>query len=68
MRDLLDRKITEQNGRCGICKERFEDYTGIVPDHISPRGMGGAFRDDHPENIQAAHALCNQAKGSRRYS
>jgi hypothetical protein len=26
-----------------------------VPDHISPRGMGGVWRDDHPDNIQAVH-------------
>jgi hypothetical protein len=37
-----------------------------VPDHISPKGMGGAWRDDHPDNIQAAHWWCNGEKGSRR--
>ena len=47
MRKLLDKKIVAQNGVCGICKERFTDYGDIVPDHISPRGMGGAWRDDH---------------------
>jgi hypothetical protein len=29
----------------------FTNYNDIVPDHIDPRGMGGARRDDHPENI-----------------
>jgi hypothetical protein len=38
----------------------------IVPDHISPRGMGGAWRDDHPDNIQAVHWSCNGEKGSTR--
>ncbi len=28
--------------------------------------MGGAWRDDHPDNIQAAHRLCNQEKESKR--
>jgi len=42
MRKLLDRKIVAQNGICGICKEKFTDYSDVVPDHISPRGMGGA--------------------------
>jgi hypothetical protein len=28
--------------------------------------MGGAWRDDHPENIQAVHRRCNLQKGSRR--
>jgi hypothetical protein len=28
--------------------------------------MGAARRDDHPDNIQAAHRLCNLLKGSKR--
>jgi len=55
MRKLLDRKIVAQNGKCGICEEKFTDYTNIVPDHINPRGMGGGWREDHPDNIQAVH-------------
>jgi hypothetical protein len=64
MRKLMDRKITAQNGICALCKERFTDYGDIVPDHISPKGMGGAWRDDHPDNIQAVHWWCNGEKGS----
>jgi len=48
MRNLMDRKIVSQNGICPLCNERFSNYGDIVPDHISPRGMGGAWRDDHP--------------------
>ena len=66
MRELLDRKIAEQNGRCGLCGEKFDDYTQIDPEHIEPKGLGGAFRDDHPDNIQAAHRDCNARKGSQR--
>jgi hypothetical protein len=66
MRKLLDRKIAAQNGICALCKERFTDYADVVPDHINPRGMGGAWRDDHPENIQAVHWWCNGEKGSSR--
>ena len=66
MRKLLDRKIVAQNGICGICKEKFTDCGDVVPDHISPRGMGGAWRDDHPDNIQAVHWWCNGEKGSSR--
>jgi hypothetical protein len=66
MRKLMNRKITAQNGICGICREKFTDYSDIVPDHISPRGMGGAWRDDHPDNIQAVHWWCNGEKGSSR--
>ena len=66
MRKLLDWKIAEQNGLCALCKERFTEYGDVVPDHIHPRGMGGAWRDDHPDNIQAAHWWCNGEKGSSR--
>ena len=66
MRKLLDRKIATQHGKCALCNEVFTDYGDIVPDHIHPRGMGGAWRDDHPENIQAVHWWCNGEKGSNR--
>jgi HNH endonuclease len=45
---------------------RLQHYNEIVPDHIEPKGMGGAWRDDHPENVQAVHRRCNLQKGSRR--
>lgn len=66
MRKLMDRKIIEQNSECALCHVVFTDYGDIVPDHINPKGMGGAFRDDHPENIQAVHWWCNSEKGSMR--
>jgi 5-methylcytosine-specific restriction endonuclease McrA len=66
MRKLLNRKIVEQDGKCAICRAAFTDYNEIVPDHIEPKGMGGAWRDDSPENIQAVHRRCNLEKGSRR--
>ena len=66
MKRLLNRKIVSQNGKCGICKRSFSDYSEIVPDHIHPRGLGGGKRDDHPDNIQAVHRSCNFNKGSRR--
>jgi len=45
---------------------RVTDYNDIVPDHKNPKGMGGAWRDDHPDNIQATHWWCNEEKGSTR--
>ena len=66
MRKLMNRKIVEQNGICPICKEEFTHYEDIVPDHKNPKGMGGAWRDDHPDNIQATHSWCNEEKGSVR--
>ena len=66
MRKLLNRKIVEQAGKCAICHHEFGDCSDIVPDHRHPKGMGGARRDDHPENIQAVHWWCNSKKGSSR--
>jgi len=66
MRKLVNRKIVEQNRVCGICHDLFTNYSDIVPDHINPKGMGGAWRDDHPDNIQAVHWWCNGEKGSSR--
>ncbi len=66
MRKLLNRKIVEQDRKCAICHEEFTDYHDIVPDHRDPKGMGGAWRDDHPNNIQATHWWCNGEKGSTR--
>ena len=67
MRKLVNRKIALQHGKCALCGENFTDYSDVVPHHISPRGMGGAWRDDHPDNIQAAHWWFNGEKGSSRY-
>jgi 5-methylcytosine-specific restriction endonuclease McrA len=67
MRKLLNRKIVEQEGKCAICHKDFSDCSEVVPDHIEPKGMGGARRDDHPDNVQAAHGVCNLRKGSRRF-
>ena len=66
MRKLLNRKIVEQDRKCAICHEEFTHYNDIVPDHKDPKGMGGAWRDDHPDNIQATHWWCNEEKGSTR--
>jgi len=66
MRKLLNRKIRLQGGICAICHEEFTDYNDIVPDYRNPKGMGGAWRDDHPDNIQATHYWCNDEKGSTR--
>ena len=66
MRKLLDRKIVAQNGKCGICTEKLADDGDIVAVHINQRGMGGAWRDGHPDNIQAVHWWYNGEKGSSR--
>ena len=67
MRKLLNRKIVEQGGKCPICQEEFTNYNDVVPDHKEPKGMGGAWRDDHQDNIRATHWWCNGEKGSCRF-
>jgi len=66
MRKLLNRKIVEQDRICAICHFEFTDYNDVVPDHENPKGMGGAWRDDHPSNVRAVHWWCNSEKGSTR--
>ena len=57
--------LKKQNGLCGICGFPISDIRDLVPDHKRPRGMGGAFRDDSWDNLQAAHRVCNGLKGSQ---
>ena len=66
MRQLLNRKIVEQDRKFAICHKEFADYADVVPDHRNPKGMGGVWRDDHPDNIQATHFWWNEEKGSSR--
>ena len=66
MRELLNRNVVEQGRECALCHLKFTNYNDIVPDHINPKGMGGSWRDDHPDNIQAVHWMCNGEKGSSR--
>lgn len=62
----LKLKMREQKNICGICGKPIEDFREASLDHIEPKGMGGAFRDDHIDNLQAAHKSCNFEKGSKR--
>jgi len=64
MRELVIRKLREQNGICALCDKPIEDIREAGPDHIQVRGMGAARLDDHPDNIQAAHNRCNVERGS----
>jgi hypothetical protein len=66
MRKLMNQKVALQRGKCALCGDKFSEYSDVVPNHISPRGMDGAWRDDHPDNIQAVHWWCNGEKGSAR--
>ena len=50
---------------CHLCCEGFSRYSEIELEHIEPKGMGGAWRDDHMDNLALAHRSCNREKGSR---
>jgi HNH endonuclease len=66
LRKLLNRQIVEQDRECAICHKKFTDYSDIVPEHKEPKGMGGAWKEDHPDNIEATHWWCNEQKGATR--
>lgn len=53
---------------CWLCGKTFTDYNEIDLEHKEPKGMGGARRDDHRDNLALAHRECNLEKGSRRVS
>ena len=56
-----------------VCRGRIDVYAPrgsyqLIIESIEPKGMGGAWRDDSPDNVQAVHRRCNLQKGSRRLS
>ena len=61
----LNLAYESQNHVCPACNQ-FIAREDLSPDHYRPRGMGGAWRDDRPENIVAVHRWCNSRKGSQR--
>ena len=62
MRKLLNRKIAEQGGKCGICHEAFTECSEIVPDHIEPREW-----ERHDETIiQTIFRLCIAVQRTKR--
>ena len=63
-RQHLPALIERQRGICGICGEALPpDWSQIHVDHITPKSRGGT---DEPDNLQAAHEICNRRKGPRR--
>lgn len=66
MKRVLLQKIEKQNGFCYWCPKKFQSIDEAVPDHVEPRSMGGARRDDHDSNIVASCSDCNNDKGSKR--
>ena len=65
-RDKLIAQAWERDDhKCGICG-RYVCLLDAVWDHIVPRGMGGATRDDVLDNIRAVHFDCNSRRGSIR--
>jgi hypothetical protein len=65
MRKLLLVKVREQDGKCALCGEEFEDMHEVTADHKRIRGMGAAHLDSHPDNVQAVHGRCNCERGSK---
>lgn len=58
----LRREIHQKSdGKCGICLNEVK-YSSMTVDHIIPKSRGGSPSD--PDNLQAAHSLCNHLKGN----
>lgn len=53
--------VARDNWRCGICGEAIPAGEEFHVDHIIPVSRGGS---DHADNLQMAHARCNQIKGA----
>lgn len=51
--------LRKQNGRCKYCLCKL-NYKNVTRDHVIARATGGL---DHRDNIVAACAPCNHAKG-----
>lgn len=60
MKISLDDLWERDGGVCQLCF-RPCDRSQASRDHIRPRSRGGS---DNPNNLQLAHRLCNQLKGS----
>ena len=71
--DYLPQVHVRDGGRCGICGNAVLIQQAHV-DHIVPLAFGAVTihdttypsKGDHPDNLQAAHASCNQGKGATR--
>lgn len=65
----LQRRVRARMDPCALCGEAIDyglppgDPMSFTIDHIVPISRGGGVYD--PENCQAAHLRCNQAKGAR---
>ena len=57
--------VVGQKGYCAICKHLLPgDLAGVHVDHKRPLAHGGT---SDPDNMQAAHAICNLVKGARDF-
>lgn len=73
-KNLLAKRVAEQNGRCKYCDRRFGGYVLVEgrlealeaqADHFRPVADR---RNDNPNNIVAACHVCNRLKSSRLFS
>lgn len=59
-------KLCEKISDCFYCHEPLESFSDTDLSHIEPKGMNGARRDDHWDNLTLAHRRCNNLNGSKR--
>jgi len=59
------KEMLHEHNRCYICGERFNSYRQVTLEHLEPAGKD-RVKDDHRDNLEIAHILCNIRKGSQR--
>lgn len=64
LRKRKQQKYADQHHLCALCGH-FIAPMDLEVDHVRAKGMGGAHRDDHFDNLQAVHSWCNSEKGSK---
>ncbi len=63
------KRVLNENDVCAICglpidkRLKFPDPMSATADHIIPVAKGGHPSD--PSNLQIAHLICNQVKGTK---
>jgi len=64
MKKLREHKIVEQDMSVESAMSPLQTMRKLFRTN-AVKGNGAGRRDDHPDNIQAAHRICNLKKGSR---
>jgi len=60
--DIVNKLLKRQDGKCAMCKTRFDHDHRMEIDHIIPRTLGGK---DSMDNYQLLHNWCHDTKTAK---